>query len=180
MFSDSIVGTETKSTFVAHLSQMGLPLQRLTDIFFTEFRQFIRTEQAKLTAAKPDGPAGSKPGLVPVHPCPRIYTCAFGNQMSRYREVQQLTDVITAEIFPSGDEPVLERILVKATANINNQVLLSSQGPELFMSTSTVMYPRMSTSRLQCCSFYTSLLMYLRSFCVPVLFALYDDLPIET
>jgi hypothetical protein len=123
MFADSLIGTETKSTFVAHISQMGLPLTQLTAAFWAEFRKYIRSEQTKQTATMPTGLAGSKPGLIPVHPCPRIYTCAFGNQLDRYKAVHQLTDEITAVLFPSDDEPILERILIRATANINNQVL---------------------------------------------------------
>jgi hypothetical protein len=144
MFSDSLIGTDTKSTYVAHISQMGLSVDGLTSIFWPEFYKFVRAEQAKVMTAAPVIAAGSKPGFVPVHPCPRIYTCAFGSPLEKYKAVQRLSDEITDMLYPTDDEPILERVLIRASANINNQVSCSSpkyeptKAPELSCGIDTV------------------------------------------
>jgi hypothetical protein len=120
MFSSSTMGNDIKLAFAAHLSQLSLSVDQLRDTFWARFEAFVADETSKQHADQPEI-GGSQIGFVPSYSCTRLYTCQFGKNVSDYKSVDVLVDGLVVDIFPSNKEPMLDRIMLKATANVNNQ-----------------------------------------------------------
>jgi hypothetical protein len=167
MFGDSVIGDVTKSTFVAHLSQLNLSLPALKEVFWGKFGQFIAAERAR--DAAPASAKSSKPGFVPTCPCPRMYTCNFGLPVHEYKGTFTLTDSVVSYLYPDTlSEPMLERALMRATANINNQVTtMYKHTPGSRIERFSVTVTVVNSSLIHCsynCSSQFSVHNYLTSF----------------
>jgi uncharacterized membrane protein len=53
--------------------------------------------------------------------------------------MQQAAELVQI-LFPTDDEPVLERLLIKASANINNQVLPASSQLQITVTVTLVQF----------------------------------------